>query len=133
MYFMPQDGYGARQYLEDGIENRIRALEEEGDIPEMICVFPELRAGKPLEDQIREAIAVVEDHCPAGRGASMRARTKVSKKKPRPGTTTSPQARAFPSTNAQTTEAIYVSATLTTQRRSTMRKMPAPEVCSGTF
>ena len=78
VYFMPQDGYGARQYLEDGIENRIRALEEEGDIPEMICVFPELRAGKPLEDQIREAIAVVEDHCPAGRGASMRGVTGFS-------------------------------------------------------
>lgn len=72
VYFMPQDGFSAQQYLYDGIEGRIRDLEEERVIPAMIYVFPEFRSGVDPADQISEAIDAVQAKYPAIDDASMR-------------------------------------------------------------
>ncbi len=72
VYFMPQNGYDARQCIDDGVEEKIRSLEQQGLIPEMIYVFPELCEGIDTQDQIAEAIRTVEENCSVIPEASMR-------------------------------------------------------------
>lgn len=72
VYFMPQDGAGAQQYLYDRIDQRIRDLEDEGRIPAMIYVFPQIRSGEDLFAQMQEAVDAVEENYSAMKDPLMR-------------------------------------------------------------
>ena len=70
--FMPQDGYSNQAYLEDGTLDRIRDLETDGDMEEMIFVFPGYQKGEDLFDQTEELLKAVEEELPVSREPSKR-------------------------------------------------------------
>lgn len=72
VYFMPQDGYSAREYLDDGTIDVVRELQSDGRIGEMICAFVQYRNGTDLFEQTSEAIEAVENEYPAVSDASQR-------------------------------------------------------------
>ena len=72
VWFMPPDGTEPQQYLDDGIDQVIRKLEDEGNVPPMIYVFPQLRSDEELSGQMQEAVKAVRDRYPAMDDASMR-------------------------------------------------------------
>ena len=64
VYFMPEDGYAAQPYLEQGVPEKIRELERQGVITDMIAVFPDLKKGRDLRRQAGEIIRAVEKAYP---------------------------------------------------------------------
>ena len=60
VYFMPQDGYSAQDYLEDGTIDTIRTLEAEQKIEEMIFAFVELSDKTRLDAQTDAMIAAMQ-------------------------------------------------------------------------
>ena len=72
VYFMPQDGFSAEKYLDDGIDRAIRELEQNEDIPAMIYVFPQFRIDEDMFGQMLDAVEIVQGHYPAIDDTSMR-------------------------------------------------------------